>query len=129
MIMSVDRTRIEQVLANLLDNAIKYSPEGTTVELVLQVRGDDLVVDVIDEGPGISPDAQERMFERYFRGTSSTRTASEGLGLGLYVAHGIVTAHGGRMWVRSELGQGTTFSFSLPCRPGESDVREGGEGA
>ena len=117
LIASVDRTRIEQVLANLLDNAIKYSPAGTSVEVVLQADSNDLIIDVRDEGPGIPADAQARMFERYFRGTSSSRATSEGLGLGLYVAHGIVTAHGGRMWVESEDGNGTTFSFSLPRNP------------
>lgn len=114
LIASIDRTRVEQVLANLLDNAIKYSPADTTIEIVLQASGDDVVVSVSDEGPGIPVEARERMFERYFRGTSSTRTAAEGLGLGLYVAHGIVIAHGGRMWVESAVGGGTTFSFSLP---------------
>lgn len=70
--------------------------------------------------PGISAAAQTRMFERYFRGTSSSRSASESLGLGLYVAHGIVLAHGGRMWVESEDGNGTTFAFSLPLAPREA---------
>jgi PAS domain S-box-containing protein len=129
LIANVDRTRIEQVLANLLDNAIKYSPEGTTVELVLTSNGDELVVDVVDEGPGIAAEAQARMFERYFRGTSSTRAASEGLGLGLYVAHGIVTAHGGQMRVMSEDGHGTTFSFSVPRELVDDASRADGEGA
>jgi len=114
LVANIDRTRIEQVLANLLDNAIKYSPDGTTVELVLTTEGNDLVVGVVDEGPGIPPEAQERLFERYFRGTSPARVATEGLGLGLYVAHGIVAAHGGSMWVSSDGAKGTTFSFSLP---------------
>ncbi|HYI15532.1 MAG TPA: ATP-binding protein, partial [Thermomicrobiales bacterium] len=113
-VAAIDRTRVEQVLANLLDNAIRYSPEGTTVEIVLTTAGDDIVVAVSDEGPGIPAEAQTRMFERYFRGTASSQAASDGLGLGLYVAHGIVIAHGGRMWVDSDGSSGTTFSFSLP---------------
>jgi signal transduction histidine kinase len=117
LIAAIDRTRVEQVLANLLDNAIRYSPESTTVEVILQAGDDELVVAVVDQGPGIAEDAQQRMFERYFRGTSSSRAASDGLGLGLYVAHGIVAAHGGRMWVDSKPGEGTTFSFSLPLAP------------
>lgn len=117
LVATVDRTRLEQVLSNLLDNAIKYSPEGTTVEIVLQAGDDEVVVAVIDEGPGIAEESHQRMFERYFRGTSSSRAGSEGLGLGLYVAHGIVVAHGGRMWVESKPGDGTTFSFSLPRTP------------
>jgi len=123
LVAPIDRTRIAQVLSNLLDNATKYSPAGTSIEIVLRIDGDDLVVAVIDEGPGIPPDAQARMFERYFRGTASTRATSEGLGLGLYVAHGIVEAHGGRMWVESEAGDGTTFSFSLPRIAPDADRR------
>jgi PAS domain S-box-containing protein len=118
---SIDRTRVEQVLANLLDNAIKFSPESSTIEVVLQASDDDVVISVSDRGPGIPEDARERMFERYFRGTASTRAASEGLGLGLYVAHGIITAHGGRMWVDSEVDIGTTFSFTLPLSPRNDD--------
>ncbi len=113
LVATVDRTRIEQVLANLLDNAIKYSPEGTTVEVTLRAGDNDVIIAVTDEGPGIPADSLKRLFERYYRGMSS-RSATEGLGLGLYVAHGIVIAHGGQMWVESEVGNGTTFSLSLP---------------
>jgi signal transduction histidine kinase len=111
---SVDRMRIEQVLFNLLDNAIKYSPAGTTVEVAVSDAADEVVVSVHDQGDGIPPDVRERLFERYFRGAGSARAASEGLGLGLYVAHGIVDAHGGRMWLESDVGHGSTFAFSLP---------------
>jgi PAS domain S-box-containing protein len=116
MLAEIDRSRIEQVLSNLIDNAIKYSPEQTTVDVSLRADGDDIVVAVRDRGPGIDDTARERLFERYFRGHSSTRAASDGLGLGLYVAHGIVDAHHGSMSVESKLGEGSTFSFRIPRR-------------
>jgi PAS domain S-box-containing protein len=109
-----DRTRVGQVLANLLDNAVKYSPSGS--DIVVTVRADDeqAVVSVEDHGSGITPEARARLFERYFRTDAASRSGSEGMGLGLYVAKGIIDAHGGDMWVASELGRGSTFSFSLP---------------
>ncbi|HUG17222.1 MAG TPA: PAS domain S-box protein [Thermomicrobiales bacterium] len=116
LLAEVDRTRIGQVLSNLIDNAVRYSPYDSPVEIFAALEGDQIVVSVTDYGPGIDEDAQQRLFERYFRGTHSTRGPSDGLGLGLYVARGIVEAHGGHISVASEPGKGSTFTFSVPRR-------------
>src|SRR5690606_28083530 len=91
--MALDATRVTQVMSNLLDNAIRYSPPDTTVVVDLQADEESAVVSVRDEGPGVPDHLRQRLFERYFSGSSSLRNSSEGLGLGLYVASGIVEAH------------------------------------
>lgn len=114
VLVELDAPRVQQVLSNLLDNAVKYSPDGMIVTVLLEATTDEATVSVIDQGPGIPENARAQLFERYFRGVTSSRSAAEGLGLGLYVAHGIVDAHGGRMWLESEPGKGSTFAFTLP---------------
>ena len=111
-----DPTRIEQVLTNLLTNAAKYSPPEA--EITLEVRGgpDEVVVSVADRGAGIPAEDLPRLFSRYYR--SKAAGPAEGLGLGLYIARGLVEAHGGRIWVESEVGKGSVFSFALPAAPG-----------
>jgi PAS domain S-box-containing protein len=109
-----DRERIEEVLLNLLDNAVKYSPHGGRIRVTGQVTGEEVIVHVSDLGQGIPLREQERIFERFQRVDSATTRRTQGAGLGLYICRAIVEAHGGRIWVRSELGSGSTFSFSLP---------------
>ncbi len=109
-----DRERIEEVILNLLDNAVKYSPRGERIRVAGQVTDDEVVVHVTDTGQGIPLREQERIFERFQRLEGATMRRTQGAGLGLYICRAIVEAHGGRIWVRSELGQGSTFSFSLP---------------
>lgn len=106
-----DRDRILQVIGNLLSNALKIAAPGDAVCLGAKLRDREVVFSVSDTGPGIAIADQERLFERYWR---SPNAGYRGTGLGLAIARGIVEAHGGRIWVDSELGRGTTFSFAMP---------------
>jgi len=107
-----DPERLERIVLNLLSNALKYSPSDSTVTVSVRPQGSDLVVAVADRGTGIEPDDVPRLFERYFRARTGRR--SGGVGLGLHIARTLVEAHGGRIWVESERGVGSTFSFTLP---------------
>jgi K+-sensing histidine kinase KdpD len=113
-IVDADPRRIRQVLLNILDNAIKYSPAGGLVLMRGEVRPAEVVISVADQGVGISPDNLVPLFEKYFRVKSATGYHVAGTGLGLPVARAIVEAHGGRIWAESTLKQGTTLCFSLP---------------
>jgi signal transduction histidine kinase len=112
--VSADRERIEEVILNLLDNAVKYSPKGRRIRVSGQVTGEEVIVHVVDVGQGIPLREQERIFERFQRVDNASTRRTQGAGLGLYICRAIVEAHGGRIWVHSELGEGSTFSFSLP---------------
>lgn len=112
-----DRDRLEQVLGNLMENAVKYSPDGTEILVAVEERGDQLVTSVADRGIGIPSDELGQVFERFHRGRQVSSTNYGGLGLGLYITKQIVERHGGTIWVESREGQGTTFSFSLPVAP------------
>lgn len=109
-----DRDRLEQVLGNLMENAVKYSPDGGEIVITLEDRGDQLVTSVTDRGIGIPTDELGKIFERFHRGRQVSSTNYGGLGLGLYITRQIVERHGGTISVESREGQGTTFSFSLP---------------
>jgi len=109
-----DRDRIEEVLQNLLDNAVKYSPDKLEVMVACHATGDEVILSVSDTGMGISLRDQEQIFDRFYRvGNNKTRSL-QGAGLGLYICRAIIEAHGGHIWVQSVLHQGSTFSFSLP---------------
>ncbi|HEX5831375.1 MAG TPA: ATP-binding protein [Gemmatimonadaceae bacterium] len=110
--VSVDAERILQVLANLVGNAVKFSQAGGTVRVSAQRMGADVHVAVTDTGPGIPPEHREQMFDLYWHARRTARR--RGSGYGLAIARGIVDAHGGRIWVESELGVGSTFAFSIP---------------
>lgn len=112
--VSGDRDRLEQVLGNLLENAVKYSPDGADVHVTVEMRGDTIVTAVRDHGIGIPADEISLVFERFHRGRQVSSTNYGGLGLGLYITRQIVERHGGLIWVESREGEGTTFSFSLP---------------
>jgi len=109
--VSADESRLRQVLTNLLDNAVKNSPPRSPVRVQVRVNGDEAIVAVADEGPGIAADQAERVFDRFVRGRA---TATRGTGLGLYIARRIVEAHGGRIWVDDPGAPGATIAFSLP---------------
>jgi signal transduction histidine kinase len=107
----VDPGRICQVLGNLIGNAIKFTPRGGRIALSARQDGLDVRVSVTDQGPGIPEADVPRVFEPYWQANATARL---GAGIGLKIAKGLVEAHGGRIWVESELGAGTTFSFTLP---------------
>ncbi len=111
-----DATRLRQVLDNLLSNAIKYSPKGG--EIVIRGTYDDdcVRVAVSDQGLGLPPDQLDRVFERFYRVNNSLTQKAQGTGLGLYLAHAVITAHGGKIWARNNPDGGATFSFTLPRR-------------
>jgi signal transduction histidine kinase len=107
--VNIDAGRILQVLANLVSNAIRFTPEGGFVRIVAQSKNNEIEFIVTDSGIGIPDDAVERVFERF----SQLRTGRRGLGIGLYISKCIVEAHGGKIWVVSKLGAGSTFHFTL----------------
>jgi signal transduction histidine kinase len=109
-----DRDRIFQVLSNLIGNAIKFSPEDGAIVLTVTVHDTEVELEVRDSGPGICPDDISHIFDRYWQAAGQHR---RGLGLGLAIAKGIVQAHGGRIWVESRVGDGSTFHFTLPRAP------------
>lgn len=111
-----DPARLERILTNLLSNALKYSPAGSVVTVTLSLGEEAIATAVHDRGPGIAPEDRPRLFQRYGR-PADGRGAQPGLGLGLYISRILVEAHGGRIWVESEVGAGSTFYFTLPVTP------------
>jgi signal transduction histidine kinase len=109
-----DEARLEQVLGNLLTNAIKYSPGGGTIRVGGRIFPDRVEVTVSDQGIGIAPAEQTRVFDAFYRVDDAPTRRTQGTGLGLYLAKAVVEAHGGRIWVESEPGHGAVFGFSLP---------------
>jgi PAS domain S-box-containing protein len=112
-----DRDRLEQVLGNLLENAVKYSPDGSEIIVSVEEKGDQVMTSVSDHGIGIPADELHQVFERFHRGRQVSSTNYGGLGLGLYITKQIVERHGGTISVDSREGQGTTFFFTLPVAP------------
>jgi signal transduction histidine kinase len=111
-----DAEKLRQVFAILVDNAIRYSPDGGTITVGAAVRDDTLEVTVSDEGIGIPQGDQEQIFRKFYRGADAElRVGAGGTGLGLFIARGLVTAMGGRIWVASREGEGSRFSFELPA--------------
>ena len=110
----VDPKRVLQVLANLLGNALKFTPEGGAIDIHAQRDGHFVRICIIDTGPGIAADELPRLFER-FRQTRDNTQKHAGLGLGLSICKGLVEAHGGRIWVESIPGTGCAFNFTLPA--------------
>ncbi len=110
--LDADPNRLERILVNLLSNALKYSPGGTEVRVGAEREAQQVRIWVQDRGMGILPEDLPHIFERFYRAKGVRKT--EGLGLGLYITRMLVEAHGGRIWVESETGKGSTFSFTLP---------------
>jgi PAS domain S-box-containing protein len=108
-----DREKVRQILANLVDNAVKFSPAGGTVTVAARRAGDAVQVRVVDEGAGVPAGEQERIFRKFYRADAAGSDAG-GTGLGLFIARGLASAMGGRLWMDSETGQGASFVFELP---------------
>lgn len=113
-----DRERIQQTLSNLVGNAIKFSSGGSKIVVAARRDSDAVIISVIDRGRGIPSDQLPRVFDRYWQ---SSRTDRQGAGLGLAIAKGIIETHGGKIWLESSPGEGTTASFTLPAAPSASD--------
>jgi len=113
--VSLDYVEIDQVLSNLVENAAKYAPPGTPIDVTARRLGDAVEIEVADRGPGVPPEAAVRLFEPFFRLRQSG--GPTGLGLGLAVAKGLVEAHGGAISVRGREGGGARFAFTLPLAP------------
>jgi signal transduction histidine kinase len=116
-----DERKVKQVVLNLLSNAIKFTPEGGRIDVRAGVNEGMVEVSVTDTGVGIAPEDQETVFEE-FRQVGTADKKVEGTGLGLALSRKFVELHGGRIWVKSEVGQGSTFTFTLPARPTDEAV-------
>ncbi len=112
-IADCDSTRLEQVLSNLITNAIKFSPTQSNVDISLQSKDESVLISVADAGPGIDSEQISHVFDRYWQ---VRKTANQGTGLGLAIAKAIVTAHNGKIWVESEIGHGSKFFIELPVK-------------
>jgi two-component system sensor histidine kinase KdpD len=111
-LVHADRAQCERILANLVENALRYSSPAETVRLQVRETGSEVMIRVVDHGPGIAPGDAERIFEPFQRGSLPGTT--RGAGLGLAIARGFAEANGGRVWVESHAGQGATFVLALP---------------
>lgn len=116
VLISGDAPRLEQVLQNLLQNAIKYSPRDSTIEVQLTMEDGEAVLRVTDHGVGIPVAEQARIFDRFYRAGNVTSGPSRGFGIGLYIVREIITLHGGSITVQSTEGQGSTFTIRMPLR-------------
>ena len=115
--VEADATRIGQVLRNLLNNAMEFTPRGGEVSVTAYTRERFVDVEVHDTGPGIAPEHLPYVFERFYRVDPSRTRSTGGAGLGLTIVKSLVEAHGGRVWATSTPGAGSTFGFGLPCAP------------
>jgi K+-sensing histidine kinase KdpD len=109
-----DRDRVAEVLANLLDNADKYSPQNKEISIEVSADDAEVTLSVCDAGPGLPSSALERVFEKFYRVDSSDSQTAYGYGLGLYICRRLIEAHGGRIWAENAQGGGSIFSFTLP---------------
>lgn len=117
ILVKADPMRLGQVFDNLINNAAKYAPDSTVI-IRLETEGDQAVIKVIDNGPGIDPEHLERIFQRFFR-VPETRMAARGSGLGLYICRKIITSHQGEIRAESKIGQGTAFIITIPLTEGD----------
>jgi len=108
-VVMIDAVLIEQVLTNLLENAAKYTPKGSIITLSVMRQDSDILVSVADNGPGIPPGTEQKVFDKFYT------AGQKGTGLGLAICYGIITAHKGRIWAQNKPDGGAMFSFTLPA--------------
>ncbi len=108
-----DGMLIEQVLVNLLENATKYTPADSPIEIHARLDGQHAVLEVADRGPGLTEDERQRVFDKFYRGSAAAK-AQRGVGLGLAICRAIVEAHGGRIWEENRPDGGARFIFTIP---------------
>jgi two-component system sensor histidine kinase KdpD len=128
-LVRVDNAMLPQVIHNLVDNALRYTPAGTPIDITAWTTDSSVIVKVADQGPGLSDDERSRVFERFYRGRAAQPTgARSGIGLGLTICEGIIRAHGGRVWTERNSPRGVAFLFSIPIeRPQPELPREATE--
>ena len=112
--VELDYLEIEQVMTNLIENTVRYTPSDSPIDVGVQTEGDHMVISVADRGPGIPPADLERVFDKFYRVLGRTSERPTGSGLGLAVSKGLVEAHGGRIWAENREGGGSVFRFTLP---------------
>lgn len=112
--VKVDKEKMGLAVQNLLENAVKYSKEGSEIKIILENKGDEALFKIIDKGVGIPENQQNRIFTKFFRGDNVIAMETEGSGLGLYTTKNIVEAHKGKIWFESEENKGTAFFFTVP---------------
>jgi PAS domain S-box-containing protein len=122
--IEADHDKLYQVIANLVNNAVKYSPDGGVITVKAHVEDGEVVLSVSDEGIGIAADEVNQIFQRFRRVRAGGAERVTGAGLGLYLSRNIIEAHGGRIWVESRPGEGSTFAFAVPIRRPERPLAE-----
>ena len=121
--VQLDYLEIEQVLTNLIENAVRYTPSDSPVDVSVQIDGDQMVISVGDRGSGIPPADLERVFDKFYRVSGRSSVRPTGSGLGLAVSKGLVEAHGGRIWAENREGGGAVFRFTLPLKKKRENKR------
>jgi len=124
---AADVRRLRQIIDNILDNAVKYSPEGTEITMRLEIKPQELLISITDQGRGIPESEYKQIFERMYRIEQRLKKDPGGLGLGLSLCKALVEAHGGRIWVESKIGKGSTFYFTIPLKNIAKGNKDGSE--
>lgn len=126
LLIMADQDKLGQVVGNLINNAVKYSPTGSKILIECFAEGKNAVFKIKDEGMGIAENDLSRLFERFYRVENSRTATVAGFGIGLYLSSEIVVRHGGRIWAESKIGEGSEFYFSVPLKPDSSRLKPTG---